>query len=75
MILGQDESVTVHSNQLVEVRGIQKTSIKSTTLVEVKAPSTEIKGDVNLKLESATTQIDGTVMTDIKGGIVQLNCG
>ena len=73
-ILGQDESVKVHSNKLAEVRGIESTKVESLTKLEVLAPATDIKGEMTLTLASAVTQIAGTTTTEVKGGTLLLNC-
>jgi type VI secretion system secreted protein VgrG len=73
-ILGQDESVKVHSNKLAEVRGIEGTKVESLTKLELGAPATDIKGEMTLTLASAVTQIAGTTTTEIKGGTLLLNC-
>ncbi len=58
-----------------KINGDTIVDIKSATKIEAKAPTTEIKADANLKLEAPVTQINGTATTDIKGGVILLNCG
>lgn len=50
------------------------TEIKGDAKVEVGAPSTTVKGEANLKLQSTgTVDVEGTAMTNVKGGVVNLN--
>ena len=50
------------------------TEVKGDAKVEVSAPSTTVKGEANLKLQSTgTVDVEGTAMTNVKGGTVNLN--
>lgn len=50
------------------------TSINGDAKVDVGSPSTSINGDANLILQSkGTINVDGTTMTNVKGGTVNLN--
>lgn len=50
------------------------TEVKGDAKVEVSAPSTTVKGEANLKLQSnGTADLEGTAMTNVKGGVVNLN--
>ena len=50
------------------------TEIKGDATVDVKSPATSVKGDAKLDLKSdAMVNIEGTAMTNVKGGIVNLN--
>lgn len=55
---------------------VQGTAVEITgdAKVEMGAPSTTVTGDANLKLQSTgTVDMEGTAMTNVKGGIVNLN--
>lgn len=42
--------------------------------VDVSSPATTVKGETNLKLQSTgTVDVEGTAMTNVKGGVVNLN--
>ncbi|WP_315814945.1 type VI secretion system Vgr family protein [Paraflavitalea speifideaquila] len=50
------------------------TEIKGDAKVDVVSPSTSVNGDANLLLQSkGTINVDGTTMTNVKGGTVNLN--
>ena len=73
-ILGQEESAQLHSNNKVEVRGLQSTSVLSLTKIDIDAPTCTISAEANLKMQSAVVQVIGQVSTDIQGGMLNLNC-
>ena len=67
--------VNVTSKEIVN-DGSAKVIVNSKTKVEVGAPSTLVVGKAELKLTSkGMTDIDGTTMTNVKGGLLNLNCG
>jgi uncharacterized protein involved in type VI secretion and phage assembly len=50
------------------------TEIKGDAKVDVTSPATSVNGDANLVLQSkGTINVDGTTMTNVKGGTVNLN--
>ena len=56
-----------------KVHGVA-TEIKGDATVDVKAPATTVKGDAKLDLKSdAMVNVEGTAMTNVKGGVVNLN--
>ncbi|MBQ4818693.1 phage baseplate assembly protein V [Aquimarina sp. MMG016] len=68
-------NVNVTSKEILN-DGSSKVTVNSKAKVEVGAPSTLIEGKTELKLKSTgMTDIDGTAMTNVKGGLLNLNCG
>lgn len=80
--------ITVHGSTKAEVKSTASfkaegtsatvqgtaTEIKGDAKVDVGSPSTSINGDANLVLQSkGTINVDGTTMTNVKGGTVNLN--
>lgn len=80
--------ITVHGTTKAEVKSTASftaegtsatvhgtaTEIKGDAKVDVGSPSTSITGDANLALQSkGTINVDGTTMTNVKGGTVNLN--
>lgn len=54
--------------------GSVKVALSSDTKVEIGAPSTNIEGQMELKLKSTgIVDMDGTTMTNVKGGMLNLN--
>ncbi len=78
--VGTDLSISAGSNS--EITTGAKLSITSGTTteisdgakVEISAPMVGVKGDASLKLEGATVDVDGKAMTNVKGGMLNLNC-
>lgn len=69
---GQDK-VTLGSKE-ISADGSIKVTINSKTKVEVGAPSTNVEGKMELKLKSTgIIDMDGTTMTNVKGGMLNLN--
>ena len=57
-----------------EIKGDSKVDIKSDATVEMGSPATSVEGTTNLKLKSpGTVDIEGQGMTNVKGGVVNLN--
>ncbi len=68
-------SVTIGSKE-VSVDGSSKTTINSKAKVAIGAPSLELEGSTQLKLQSTgIIDVEGTTMTNLKGGMLNLNCG
>jgi type VI secretion system secreted protein VgrG len=63
--VAEGTSATVHGTS---------TEVKGDAKVEVSSPATTVKGEANLKLQSTgTVDMEGTAMTNVKGGVVNLN--
>ncbi|WP_298538608.1 phage baseplate assembly protein V [uncultured Aquimarina sp.] len=68
-------NVNVTSKEILN-DGSAKVTVNSGAKVEIGAPSTLVEGKAELKLTSkGMTDIDGTAMTNVKGGLLNLNCG
>lgn len=68
-----DDKVTLGSKE-ISADGSVLVSLTSSTKVEMGAPSTNIAGDMELKLQSTgIIDMDGTTMTNVKGGMLNLN--
>ncbi|WMJ71881.1 phage baseplate assembly protein V [Cytophagaceae bacterium ABcell3] len=60
-------------SQEVAIDGTTKTTVNSSSKVEIGAASVEVEGKAQLKLQSAMVDMDGTAMTNVKGGLLNLN--
>lgn len=69
------QQVSVLSDQNTYVKGATKLGLMSDAKIETSSPQIEESAIASFKLSSPMVQIEGQAMTDIKGGIVQLNCG
>ena len=68
-------NVNVDSKEISQ-KGTSKVKIESGAKIEAKAPSTNIEGTAELKLTSkGILDADGAAMTNVKGGLLNLNCG
>jgi len=68
-----DDKVTLGSKEIA-ADGSVIVSLTSSTKVEMGAPSTSIEGDMELTLKSTgIIDMDGTTMTNVKGGMLNLN--
>lgn len=73
-IEGTSDSVKVASMNKVEISGTASALLKSDAKVEVKSAMTSVEGQGSLKLSSTgMVDIEGTAMTNVKGGVVNLN--
>lgn len=71
-VFGNNE-VNISTKELTAI-GKVKATLGSETMVEVLAPATSIQGDAELKLLSqGIVDVEGTLMTNVKGGMVNLN--
>jgi type VI secretion system secreted protein VgrG len=67
------DKVSMESKEIT-ADGSIKVSVTSSTKVEMGAPSTNIEGKMELKLKSTgIIDVDGTTMTNVKGGMLNLN--
>ncbi len=68
-------NVNVTSKEIMN-DGSSKVTVTSAAKIEVTAPSTQVEGTAELKLNSdGILDADGTTMTNVKGGLLNLNCG
>ncbi|QCW99881.1 type IV secretion protein Rhs [Aggregatimonas sangjinii] len=68
-------NVNVTSKEILN-DGSAKVTVTSAAKVEMTAPSTQVEGTAELKLKSdGILDADGTTMTNVKGGLLNLNCG
>lgn len=66
----------VATSKETAVDGTTKATLNSNTKVEIGSPSTLVEGKTQLKLTSTgIIDVDGTAMTNVKGGLLNLNCG
>ena len=63
---------TVHGDS-TEINGDTSTSVSGGAKVEVSSPSTSVEGKTSLQLQGATVNVQGTAMTNVKGGVVNIN--
>ena len=73
-VQGTTKKVEVMSDKLVKIKGTETTSIESDTKVETEAATITSTASANLGIEGKVIQINGTVSTDVKGGLLNLNC-
>ncbi|MFD0861156.1 phage baseplate assembly protein V, partial [Sungkyunkwania multivorans] len=67
-------NVNVKSQEILN-DGSAKVIVNSAAKVEVGAPSTLVEGKAELKMNGAMVDVNGTAMTNVKGGLLNLNCG
>ena len=65
-------TVTIDSKE-VAITGTTSVKTSSDTLIEDTAPKIGLKGDAQVEIESVTVNVNGTAMTNVKGGMVNLN--
>jgi type VI secretion system secreted protein VgrG len=83
IIITGEQTVTVEGKNKVDVKskevaidGTTKATLNSSTKVEIGSPSTNVEGKAQLKLQSqGMVDVEGTAMTNVKGGLLNLNCG
>jgi type VI secretion system secreted protein VgrG len=56
-----------------EITGTTSVKTDSDTLIESKAPKIDLKADATVGIEAATVDVNGKAMTNVKGGLVNLN--
>ncbi len=67
---------TIETGTELSVAAATKAAVSAGAKIEMSAPSTNIQGATQLKLESnGIVDVNGTGMTNVKGGLVNLNCG
>jgi type VI secretion system secreted protein VgrG len=65
-------TVTIDSKE-VAITGTTSVKTSSDTLIEDTAPKIGLKGDAQVQIDSVTVNVNGTAMTNVKGGMVNLN--
>lgn len=75
-----DEKIRIEGDSEVEVlsktstfEGTSEAKIKSTTSIKEEAATIDIKANASLKASGATVDIEGATMTNVKGGLLNLN--
>ena len=68
-----DNNTTITTSSKLNVSSGRNTQINDGVKIEITAPSIGVKGDAGLKIEGATVDIDGKAITNVKGGIINLN--
>lgn len=75
-----DEKIHIEADSKVEVlgktstfEGTSEAKIKSNTSIKENAPTINIKAETSLKVSGKTVDVEGTAMTNVKGGILNLN--
>ena len=71
--LNGKQEVSLKSDNEVSLNGALEVSIESAVAVNIKGLNTTVTGDVTATLEGTMVKVDGTAMTEIKGGIVKMN--
>jgi type VI secretion system secreted protein VgrG len=66
------DTVTIGSKE-VAITGTTSVKTSSDTLIEDTAAKIGLKGDLQVEIESVTVNVNGTAMTNVKGGMVNLN--
>lgn len=80
MAVGTDLSISAGSNSelltgtKLSITSGTTTEIKDGAKIEISAPMVAVKGDASLKLEGAIVDVDGKAITNVKGGLLNLNC-
>ena len=75
-----NEKVKIEGTTEVYIKG-EKTKMEGTTEVKVEsstkagvtAPSTKVEGTAEVAINGATINVDGTTITNVKGGLLNLN--
>jgi len=71
--LNGKQEVSLISDNEVSLNGKLEVSIESAAEVNIKGKMTTLTGDVEVTVEGTKAKVDGTAMTEIKGGIVKMN--
>ncbi|MCY1660176.1 type VI secretion system Vgr family protein [Chryseobacterium sp. SL1] len=72
IIIKGDVKVKIDTKE-AEITGTTSVKTNSDSLIEEKAPKVGIKGDTEVSIESTTVNVNGSAMTNVKGGSVNLN--
>lgn len=72
IVISGDVKVKIDTKE-AEIIGTTSVKTNSDSLIEEKAPKVGIKGDTEISIESITVNVNGSAMTNVKGGSVNLN--
>ena len=72
IVISGDVKVKIDTKE-EEITGTTSVKTNSDTLIEEKAPKIGMKGDTEVSIESITVNVNGSGMTNVKGGAVNLN--
>lgn len=57
----------------IKIDGTTETAIKSSTVIKENAPTIEAEGKQSVAIKGTMIDVDGKTMTNVKGGILNLN--
>ncbi|MFD2726301.1 type VI secretion system Vgr family protein [Hyunsoonleella rubra] len=68
------DKASVVSGKDVLIEGAVGVTIKDSVKIDINAPNVASKADIGLKLEGTTVDVNGKATTNVKGGLLNLNC-
>jgi type VI secretion system secreted protein VgrG len=72
IVISGDVKVKIDTKE-AEITGTTSVKTNSDSLIEEKAPKIGLNGETEVAIESKTINVNGSAMTNVKGGIVNLN--
>ena len=72
IVISGDVKVKIDTKE-AEITGTTSVKTNSDSLIEEKAPKIGMNGETEVAIESKTVNVNGSAMTNVKGGIVNLN--
>lgn len=72
IIISGDVKVKIDTKE-AEITGSTSVKTNSDSLIEEKAPKIAMNGETEVGIDSTTINVNGTAMTNVKGGTVNLN--
>lgn len=72
IVISGDVKVKIDTKE-AEITGTTSVKTSSDSLIEEKAPKIGMNGETEVAIESKTVNVNGSAMTNVKGGIVNLN--
>ncbi|WP_136668187.1 type VI secretion system Vgr family protein [Flavobacterium sp. H122] len=72
IVISGDVKVKIDTKE-AEITGTTSVKTNSDSLIEEKAPKIGMNGQTEVAIESTTVNVNGAAMTNVKGGIVNLN--
>jgi len=70
----KSDSLVKAEAKTVEVKGEKDVKVNGGAKISMKSPEIEQTADLAFNVSGKMVKVEGTMMTDIKGGMVQLNC-
>lgn len=70
----KSDSIIKAEAKKVEAKADQEVKVNGGAKISIKSPEIEQTADVAFKVSGKMVTVEGAMMTDIKGGMVQLNC-